>query len=143
MKRDLQFITNTFCYVFILVLLGVIGIYADCIDGSLPLIMVWYSLSNAASSALLTYIFLTDSLIKDCAKRIRLPLFLVTLYISITTLSIVFGIIDPSNVSHIVTMCVMIALIFLAVYFTNFFFFRQQEKELTEKLNEFNDSFDD
>ncbi len=143
MKRNLPYVINTFCYVTILVLLSIIAIYADCMNNMFPLTFVWYAMANGAASALLTMLFLTDSIIKECAGWLRMGLFLVTLYGSISALSIAFGIVNPTNVIEILTMCVMIALIFLAVFFINRYSFAQQEKELTQKLNEFNAALDD
>lgn len=143
MKRTLPYIINTFCYVTILVLLSIIAIYADCMNCTFPLTFVWYAMSNGAVSALLTLLFITDTVIKDCPLWLRMGLFLLALYGSVTSLSIVFDIINPSNTVEVVTMCVIIAIIFLAVWTINTFSYRQQEKELTKKLLEFNESLDD
>ena len=40
-------------------------------------------------------------------------------------------------------MCVIIAIIFLAVFFVNRYSYAQQERELAKKLNEFNASLGD
>ena len=143
MKRNIPIAVNTFCYVSLLVLLGVTAIYAPYLDNKIPIPFIWYALSNGAVSALLTIVFLTDVIINECAGWLRLTLFLVTLYASVTALSIAFYIVDPTNIFQILTMLVMIALIFLAVFFTNHFSYKQQEKELAKKLQEFNDSLDD
>lgn len=143
MKRIFPYIINTFCYVTILVLLAIIAVYADCMNYMFPLNFVWYAMANGAASALLTLLFITDTIIKDCPLWLRMGMFLITLYGAVTTLSIVFNIINPANIEEIITMCVMIAVIFLAVWTVNTFSFRQKEKELTEKLREFNEALGD
>ena len=143
MKRVLPSIINTFCYVTILVLLCITGIYAGCMNNTFPIVFIWYAMANGAASALLTLLFLTDVIIKECAGPLRMVLFLITLYGSVTSLSIVFDIVNPANLPEIIVMCIAIAIIFLVVFFVNRYALTQQEKELTEKLNEFNAALGD
>ena len=143
MKRVIPYVINTFCYVTILVLLVVTAIYSGYMNNTIPTCFVWYAMANGAASALLTLLFITDVIIKDCPLWLRLGLFLVTLYGSVTTLSIVFDIVNPANIDEIIIMCAAIAVIFIAVWTFNAFSYRQQEKELTDKLREFNENLDD
>ena len=48
-----------------------------------------------------------------------------------------------ANIDEIIIMCAAIAVIFIAVWTFNAFSYRQQEKELTDKLREFNENLDD
>ncbi len=143
MKKIFPHILNTFCYVTILVLLVVVSIYSDVMNNMFPLSFLWYAIATGAASALLTLLFLTDVVIKEFSERLRMVLFLASLYISVTSLSILFDIVNPAHIYEIITMFVTIAIIFLVVWAVNSFSFRQQEKELTDKLREFNESFED
>lgn len=143
MERNNSFVLNTFCYVFIMVFLGVTMLYDEVYNGFFPLSFVWYSLSVGAVSALITFIFFTQRIIKNCPLWLRMILFLICLvgYVSIASIS--FGLVDPSSIRMLTTMFVMIAVIFIVVWCVNLHAVKKQEREFSDRLREFNEAFDD
>jgi|GEM_PF-2469644 len=143
MKRNFAYVISTFCYVSMLVLLGITGIYYRAYDGFIPVYFLWYSMSIGAVSGVLTLFFFTEHIIKSCPAFLRFLCFFTGLVGYVAFASHMFGIVDFSEPAQIIQMIIMIAIIFAAVWFTQLFGYKQQEKELAEKLREFNESFED
>ena len=143
MKRYFSFTLNTFCYVFILVFIGIVLIYDQVYEGFFPSYFIWYSASVGAVSAIITLLFFTEAIIKTCPTWLRFLLFFICLVGYVTTATICFGLVDPSRTDMMITMLVMIGLNFVIVWCVNLFSFKQQQKELIERLREFNETIDD
>jgi len=143
MNKPTSMVINTFCYVFLLVLLGITGIYYSAWDGFIPVYFLWYALSIGAVSGVICLLFFTEKIIKSCPVFLRFLFFFVCLVGYVAFASHVFGIVDFSEPAQILQMLIMIGIIFTAVWFTNLWVFKQQEKEFSIKLNEFNESFED
>ena len=143
MKKPLSVISNTFCYVSLLVLLGITAIYYHAFDGFIPISFLWYSISIGAVSGVISYIFFTENVIKSCPQSLRFTFFFVCLVSYVALASYLFGIVDFSSPAQILQMLIMIGIIFVVVWFAQLLIYKQQERELTDKLREFNESFDD
>lgn len=143
MNKPASMVLNTFCYVSLLVLLGITGIYCSAWDGFIPIHFLWYAMSIGAVSGVICLLFFTEKIIKSCPRFLRFLFFFICLVGYVTFASHVFGIVDLSQPGQILQMLIMIGIIFVAVWFTNLWVFRLQEKEFAEKLREFNESFED
>lgn len=143
MKKPLAVISSTFCYVSLLVLLGITAIYYNAFNGFIPISFLWYSMSIGAVSGIISCIFFTENVIKSCPQPLRFTFFFVCLVSYVALASYLFGIVDFSELWQVLTMLVMIGIIFAVVWFAQLLIYKQQEKELTDKLREFNESFDD
>ena len=143
MNKPFGVIINTFFYVSLLVLLGITAIYHSYIDGAIPMEFLWYSMICGAASAIISFVFFTEQIIKNCPYTLRFLFFFLCLVGSVGTASHFFRIVDFSVPGQVVQMLLMIGVIFAVVWCAQLFIYKQQERELTDKLREFNESFDD